>query len=256
MDEAGISNPEHEPWVVVSGVIVDADKKLIAIERHLDALVTRFIPEQHRDVFVFHATELFNGGGKVFRRDDPAWPLEKRLEIADSLAIVAKKFHIPLAFGFVERKNFPKTIAEELSTADKTLGAHVVSFMTCAMQVEMWMRTNTQGEVCLVVFEDNQQAKRLITKTQTTYQSRSELEKLYDGKIPEVDAQYFPFRRIKQRPLFEPKTPSSVLQLADFCAYVFKKYLMGDRRYDRFFAPIHEQIAVRGFDLPSNRKAS
>ena len=35
MDEAGISNPEQEPFVTVSGVIVDADRLLIAIERHL-----------------------------------------------------------------------------------------------------------------------------------------------------------------------------------------------------------------------------
>jgi hypothetical protein len=92
MDEAGISHPDHEPWVVVGGVIVDADKKLIAVDRHLDALVKRHIPEDHRAGFVFHATELFNGGGKVVKRNDPEWPLDRRLEIADSLAAVAKKF--------------------------------------------------------------------------------------------------------------------------------------------------------------------
>src|SRR5438874_380349 len=39
LDEAGTSNPEHEPYLVVAAVIVDADKKLIAVQAHLDSLV-------------------------------------------------------------------------------------------------------------------------------------------------------------------------------------------------------------------------
>src|SRR5215204_1657970 len=91
VDEAGISNRRHEPFLVVAAAIVDADKKLIALERHFDKLVERHIPEEHRGEFVFHATELFNGGGKVFKRplpneQNPQWPIERRLKIADDLA--------------------------------------------------------------------------------------------------------------------------------------------------------------------------
>ena len=32
LDEAGISNPEHEPYMIIAAVIVDADKKLIAVQ--------------------------------------------------------------------------------------------------------------------------------------------------------------------------------------------------------------------------------
>jgi hypothetical protein len=62
----------------VAGVIIDADKQLVALERHLDKIVARHIPDTHRDNFVFHATHLFNGGGKVFTRNNPEWSLEKR----------------------------------------------------------------------------------------------------------------------------------------------------------------------------------
>ena len=74
MDESGISNPEQEPWLVVVAVAIDADKKLTPVERPLDSLVRRFIPQQHQESFVFHAKELFNGGGEIFKRDDPCWP--------------------------------------------------------------------------------------------------------------------------------------------------------------------------------------
>jgi hypothetical protein len=81
LDEAGTSNPEHEPYLVVAAVIVDADKKLIAAQKYLDELVTRHIPLRHQDGFVFHATHIFNGGGKIFKRgsrndQNPEWPLE------------------------------------------------------------------------------------------------------------------------------------------------------------------------------------
>lgn len=38
LDEAGISNRTHEPYLVVAGVIVNADKKWKELEQHLYAL--------------------------------------------------------------------------------------------------------------------------------------------------------------------------------------------------------------------------
>src|SRR5436190_43243 len=103
IDEAGISNPQHEPFLVVAGVIVHADKKQLAVSRHLDRLVRRFIPPDKQDGFVFHATEIFGGVGKLFNRED--WPLPKRLEIADALAAIPASFGLPIVYGAVERAN-------------------------------------------------------------------------------------------------------------------------------------------------------
>jgi hypothetical protein len=140
VDEAGITNRRHEPFLIVAGVIVDADMKLVAIERHLTRLVDRHIPEQHRDGFVFHAMELFNGGGKVFVRPEPGdpnpeWPLERRLAIADDLAAIPRKFDLPLAFGIVERAKWPQTFTPpaNFSEKDRTIGEHVTAFMACAL---------------------------------------------------------------------------------------------------------------------------
>ena len=80
--------------------------------------------------------------------------------------------------------------------------------------------------------EDNQRARTLITTLQNNYQRpntpiRSEME-----------ARYFPFKKIKENPLFASKRQSKVLQLADFCAYVFKRAVMNDARYSRFMRPL------------------
>ena len=100
MDEAGISNPQQEPYLVVAGVIIHADKNLVEIERYLDRLVAQYIPVEHQQDFVFHATELFNGG-RVFKRDDPRFPLPVRMEIASRISAIPKKFGLRLVFGFI-----------------------------------------------------------------------------------------------------------------------------------------------------------
>jgi hypothetical protein len=48
LDEAGISNPAHEPWLVVAGIVINADKQFKLIESYLDELVKKHIPQEKR----------------------------------------------------------------------------------------------------------------------------------------------------------------------------------------------------------------
>jgi hypothetical protein len=61
IDEAGISNPTQEPWVVVAGVIVDADRQLVHLERKLDKLIGRYIPPPQQNDFVFQDQDGSSG---------------------------------------------------------------------------------------------------------------------------------------------------------------------------------------------------
>ena len=208
-DEAGVSNPKHEPYLVVGATVVHADQKLIALERHFDRLVERHIPPEYQDGFVFHAMELFNGG-KVFDRTE--WLLPRRLNIASDLAAIPKKFQLPVAFGWVERAKFPQTFTVDgMKPRELNAWSHVTAFMSCTMQVEHWMRRNTQNEICVMVVEDNDNARRVIRDTQRWHQNPK-----HAAMLDEESRKHFPFRKIKQDPLFESKRQSSPLQLADF----------------------------------------
>jgi hypothetical protein len=245
VDEAGIGKPQEEPFLIVGAVIVHADKSLIEVERHLDKIVKRYIPEEHWANFVFHATHLFNWGGKVFTKNSPAWPLSKRLEIANELAAVPKKFRLPLTVGLCERGKFPSTPdarARNLSVAQETIAAHATTFAACAAKVEHWMRRHTNGEVCLLVVEDNDQARRYMREFQQHFQ-RQENPSFLSGEAKK----YFPFRRIKEDPLFQAKRPSSVLQLADFWAYVAKRIAMDP--YHRLYRPLYDVMEPQVWEL-------
>ena len=51
LDEAGTA--QHEPYFVVAAIIIEADKQLVAVERHLDEITVKHIPAEDRPGFVF-----------------------------------------------------------------------------------------------------------------------------------------------------------------------------------------------------------
>lgn len=241
VDEAGISDPAKEPFLVVSGVIVDADRQLNELERRIAHIADKVAPAGHHG-FVFHATELFNGG-KSFSRSDSRWPLERRLAIARDLACIPAKMGLPLAFGIVQRAHWPLTFdASGLTTKERTIGQHLTAYMCCAMEVERWMREKTRNEVALIIAEDNDQARSRIRETQN-FHRRPDAAKYLDASA----RKHFPFRKIKASPLFEKKADSPALQMADFCAYVMKKRAMNDMRYADVFSLLRPQFVAADF---------
>lgn len=232
LDEAGIGNPAHEPIVTVAGLIVDADRQLDAVESDLKEIVARHIPEPQRDKFVFHAKEIFNGGGTFTRT---AWPLEKRLAIAKDLADIPAKHDLPVVVGWQDRSiQFPGVA---LTNRDTAAAAHAIAFIVCASAVELWMRQRT-SEVCMLIVEDNSDMRALIRRT------INDIQTMDADNIPAHYKGVMPFTKIKEEPFFQGKRPSSVLQLADFCAYVFKRVMMNpdEQRYRAFFDPWHRQM--------------
>lgn len=99
------------------------------------------------------------------------------------------------------------------------------------------MRKHASNEVCLMVVEDNVQSRQHIRHAQSYFQKR-QVPEFFD----EEAKKHFPLRKIKEDPLFQKKRKSSVLQLADFCAYVFKKNMMKDQKYVRFIDQMWDQV--------------
>ena len=116
---------------------------------------------------------------------------------------------------------------------------HASGFVLCTVRIEQWMRKNARDEVCLLVVEDNENSRNLIRHAHRHLQNPAGFEQA-DHRMKEL----LPLTTIKHDPLFEPKKKSSVLQVADFCAYVMKRTLMnpGDQRYLPYYRPLHGQV--------------
>jgi hypothetical protein len=221
IDESGIGNVEQEPHLVVTGVLVHGDGQLLDVKEHLRKIVIKFIPEEHRTGFVFHATELFNGGGKLFDRKNPVVSFEQRLQIIDALAAIPRKFMLKIAQGWVDRRTFPHsfTLPANTPTHVKTMHEHATAFLNCIAMVEMWMRRHAKREHCMTIVEDNSDVRQLLREVQKFNQNSQNLE-------PDSTFSYlFPFKHIQEDPLFQPKRSASPLEVADFCAYIWRRFL-------------------------------
>jgi hypothetical protein len=106
------------------------------------------------------------------------------------------------------------------------------------------MRKETINEICLLVVENNDLAKKMIRDVQKSHQAETVVENITNKSLADRYKIHFPLRKIKEDPLFQPKRQSSALIVADFCAYVMKKSRMKDRRYDRFIGPIKKHLVV------------
>lgn len=239
LDEAGISNPQHEPYVVVAGPLIHADKTWKAVEEHLDAMADRYAPPDKRDEFVFHATDLFSGG-KFFPRDK--WEREARWKILDELTEIPRKFHLPLSVGWVERAKFAASFPH-LDAAGQMVNAQTVAFAICAYGIELYMRKGGdigKGEVASIVMENNDQARKQIKEFQRFSRNPKNADLLKSAGFGQMV-----LTRIIDTVHFAEKGHSSPLQIADVCAFVFKRHLMKAPESERFFAPLRDGFVLR-----------
>lgn len=221
LDEAGIGKPEHDPHVVVAGVIVHADKMIKPLKLGLERIMREHIPANLHRKFYFHAKEYFNGG-KVLRRAD-GWTHEKGMAVGNSLAELLVAHNVPVVWATVPRGSVQIRVQPNIKAV---VLEQMVAFMSCLTISDDWMRNKAPDEVCTIVAENNEQAKAMLHSAQIAFRS--------DALIVNAGNPYpgvFPLQHIEENVLFAEKAESPLLQLADFCAYITKRAAVRDERY-------------------------
>ena len=253
LDETGIANLDHEPIMVVSAVIINADKQWHAIEAHLRSLTAEVIPEHQREGFVFHAFELFSG---VRRFPKEEWSLERRLEILDALVAIPKKFDLTVCFGQTDRRTAPPLqvhTTEKEATRLREIATHANSFLRCCIQVELLMRATAPDEVAMLIAEDRDTVRKALKFAHSVFSGGKSalLEELM--REPQFgNALYkllLPFRRIIDTVHFAQKSESSLLQIADVCAFAIKRHVMKKPHSARLFDPLKDQLIIDAANL-------
>jgi hypothetical protein len=113
LDESGISDTATEPFIVVAGVIVNADEQWKALEAEHEKIraevVKRLPEEKQRLSFAFHGTELFSGG-KTLERDH--WSKTERWNILERLARIPLDMNVPIVMKAMGDSRLEGRIAE------------------------------------------------------------------------------------------------------------------------------------------------
>jgi hypothetical protein len=222
LDEAGVGNPKDEPLLVVAGIIVNADKQWKAIQRRLRELKDRFMPPEAPEGYSFHATELFSGG-KYFTRE--RYSRSERWSILETILSIPSEFNLPVVHAYLERDLAPDQMERLYGRA----------FIECAASAEAHLRTLPADEVGMVILEDNHEVRSQVRFMQSAGQTENHLLHAH------LRDKYW-LTRIVGEPHFEGKGPSSLLQIADACAFAIKRKAMGKPDVDQFIERLQPQF--------------
>lgn len=228
VDEAGTS--AREPVRVVASVIVNADEQYRILDEQISSAVAQHVPEALRPGYVVHAKEIFNGGKRV---DRTTWPFESRREFLSSLLRIPRENAVPISVGFV----FSDVYSSEMpprEDLDLVTLQHSIAFSSCVERADLFLRKYLNGnEVGLVVSEDVPERRRFLSLTGLLHRSQpmflpagwqrpNRLEHDLGLKPPDKDLE---IRNIIDVPHFVAKGQAPMLQLADVCAFTFRRCL-------------------------------
>lgn len=242
LDESGIGNAKVEPYVVVAGVIVDADAQIKALEQYLRDMSEEYIHPHLRKFSSFHAKELFSGGKTFSRQTDEEW----RRKILRELCEIPKKFNLPVVMGYVPREQYKASPIRNAWNEQRIVAAaQSLASICCVIAVERHMREIGDNEVAALVYENNDHARSLIRDSQRMLKDPDFTMHLSKDALGEPWLSYLPLSRIVEAPLFSEKNESSILQVADAVAWTINRKLRNADGCDMFFEPIEAQLIVR-----------
>jgi hypothetical protein len=234
LDEAGISNENEEPFTVVAGPIVHGDHDWFPLEEKLHAIVKREFPD---DPAAFLHTADIYGGNKRFHKTK-GWDATRRFELLDEIAQIPSNMDLPIVYGFYPRAVARQRIAEgdPGMVQDPTQLAHMMAAARCLMQIEKCMRVLSPPEICSITMENTPRSRKLLKETQQFFRNPP------PDYIDDSNKGWLPLSCIRGTPQFEDKADASLLQMADFCAFVIKRQLMRAPKIERFFGPLRKHL--------------
>lgn len=248
LDEAGVGSVEKDPVLAVAGVLVRADTQWVALASHLETVLSDATPAGVRRPRFLHAKDIFHGT-KEFHRDH--WSRERRESLLDEIAKIPAQFELPIIWSSIDRRTFAVDHPDANPTS-LLIDAFSVCAMACLLKTEVYMRAQPdKTEVASVTFEANADVQKRIPELWSFVRNPGDEEK---HLLPGYEVA-IPPRQIIDAPSYQPKTASSILQLADFCAFAIMRHQQRSKGADRLLGPMIKQMVTFSEGQESHQKA-
>lgn len=233
MDESGVGNIRSDPFVVVAGVIIHADTQWGELARGLDQLLSDATPAGTKKPRFLHAKDIFHGSGEFPRE---TWSLKRRNALLYATGSLVHEFQLPVVWMGIDRKKWARDFPDD-PPEHHLRDAYTSAAVGCFMQAEKYMRQqDNAAEVCSVVMEQNHELQKRIPEMVAFLRDPADETK---NLLPGWES-VMPLSKIIDTPACQPKTASSILQLADYCAFSLKRRLQdsaGSKRLTAAFSP-------------------
>lgn len=223
LDESGTSGQKREKFRVVAGIIVQPDESYVRLEQAIRDL-REDIPNQYRSNLIIHSTDILNS-----RKLDEGWSLSDRIEFLKRAMAIPLSVGAAVVYGMILAEDKPHETLKPL-TMKRVQFEHAMALNFCLCEADEYLRKYTHpDEVGTVIYEDLSGPKDHL-KTQIEFLRFVKYAQLYDGRIvPLRQAIGTPHRvvhvnRIRDSLMFQDKKDSPFLQLADVCAWGFRRF--------------------------------
>jgi Protein of unknown function (DUF3800) len=220
LDETGIS--ANDKIALVAGVIINEDEQWKSVEAAVSDLIDKYVPEEHRDGFSFHAKDLYHCSGKVFDHKKFGYPRERAREALKELLSIPRRFRLPISIGYVSKPAME--ISPEFMPRDAASFFHGYAYFMCVMSAEIYMVDRCgPKDLARLVAENNTDTHKVIKEAHKVLRGKADHSSV-KGITDQLESMkaYLPIRRIVDTVHFVEKDDAILLQLADACAFLFR----------------------------------
>jgi hypothetical protein len=218
MDEAGTS--ASEPVSVVVGIILHADQQWKRAFDELQRTLCRFVPEHLRSGYIFHAKDIWNG----YRGE---WDFDVRRQLVAEVASIPRRLNAAISLGIV-RRNAPHIDFDRLKQHELQ---HVVAFTSAISEANKFIRDRgSPGEIAAVIAEDVHNLRRELRTSLDVGHAILSGDRLLKTKQEEATgreplaSEFGGIDRVIDTIHFVEKDGAPLLQIADACAFSFRRY--------------------------------
>lgn len=227
VDEAGTS--ANEPVTVVAGIIIHADTQWKIAAEELSRTLDLYVPISLRSGFIFHAKEIWSG----YRDQKDIWPTASRQKLVESVASIPRRLKLAISIGRQSRNAAPTPLPEKIAKSIKHHDfQHISAFGACIRRADSYIRKRaTDNEVATVIAEDVPNLRRFLRISHLAYMELADSDlaptklEITTGKRTQENSG--PVSKIIDTVHFVEKNGAPLLQIADACAFSFRRYFAG-----------------------------
>lgn len=225
VDEAGTS--AREPVSVVVGIIAHADAHVMAADAAV-AEIMEAVPERLRASLVPHATSIFSD-----ERLREGWSQTDRLKLLSKMMALPRRLGLAVALGTQWRGTAPYS-EDNLRPEQRD---HIYAFMKCVAVADRGIRDHAGArEVGTIVAENVSEVQHALAALPGALRDRPVFFAPEDleNTPADLEAGYtrqsgdFRVTRIRRGVHFVKKTDEPLVQVADACAFGFRRFFSGE----------------------------
>lgn len=255
IDEAGTS--ANEPVSVVVGVIIKADSQWKIAADAVSNLIDKRVPDSLKRGFIFHAKDIWNGSS--FRGQ---WSKNDRIDFIAEFLQIPRIINAGLCLGKVRRDSLVPEIGGLMA---KSQFQHMMAFTYCVASADKYVRDwGDESELATVVAEDVEKMRKFLKKTIPIIKNENIFGDVTPGSILPMKIekqtglllQNSPGQaeRIVDTVHFVGKNEAPLVQIADACAFAFRRYFAGQEHGESWVeAMLGEKLDWEDWQGPASR---